>query len=107
MSRAAQGCVVGNQSFAIKIVETIVHQGHALFAPGLDCIFELMQLILTNQVTHSTVRYDELIRENPACAIRSRKEFLGNYPLKRIAKLEDDLTLRASFENADYTLQGM
>ena len=49
MAGAAEGGVVGEEGFAVKVVTAIIHQSHPLFAAGLDGVFKLMDLVFTDQ----------------------------------------------------------
>jgi len=46
-----EGGVVGDEALTVEVVQAVVHQGHALFAAGLDRVFQLMDLIFANQIS--------------------------------------------------------
>src|ERR1035437_10919320 len=105
VASAAHGRVIADEALAVQVVEAIVHEGHALFAPGLDGVLQLVDLVLPDQVAHRAVGDDQLIREHATSAVGGGQEFLGDNPLQRVGHLENDLPLRAALENAHDSLQ--
>ena len=70
MSCATECRVVGDHALAIKIIKTIIHQGHAFLTSGLNGVFQLMNIILADQIPDSAVRYNLFVSQHAPCAIR-------------------------------------
>ena len=73
MPCAAQCSVVGDHALAVKIVKAIVHEGHAFFAPGLNGVLQLVNIVLADQIANGTIRNNQLVSEHPPGAVRGGK----------------------------------
>src|SRR6476646_3225758 len=69
MAGAAHGSVVSDESLAVEFVEGIVHERHPLFAPGLNSVFELVQLVFADEVADCAVGENEFVGEDAARAV--------------------------------------
>lgn len=66
MACAAEGGVVADLAFAIKVVKAVVHELHSLFAAGLNRVFQLMKLVFTDQVADGSVGHQQFVSKNAA-----------------------------------------
>src|ERR1051326_2436112 len=107
MSRAAQGRVISDQALAIEIIKTIIHQGHTLFSPRLDRVFQLMKIILANEISDRSVRDNQFVGEDSARAVGCREQFLRDDSLQSIRQLKNDLALSTALKNSDNSFECM
>src|SRR5258705_10479462 len=73
MPGAAQRRVVGDQAFAVQIVQTTVHQVHAFPASGLNRVLELMNLVFADEIAHRAVSDDQFVSQDPPRAVGRRQ----------------------------------
>jgi len=104
---AADRSVVTDHRAAIEVVDAGVHQHHAVLATGLDERFEHMLVILANYIPNGAGGDEQFIGEDAGAAVDAGKEVLRDDALKRVGKLQDDLSLRAAFKNADDPFERM
>src|SRR5262245_39725567 len=98
MAAAAHSGVISDEALAAEFVEAMVHEGHAFFAPGVDSVFELVELVFANEIADRAVCDDEFVGENAPSAIGGREKVLRDDALQSIGELENDLALSAAFE---------
>ena len=98
---AAECSVVADESAAVEVVNTRVHEHHAVLTAGLDERFEHVLVVFADDIPNGGIGDEQFICKNAAAAVDGREEILSNDALKCVGELQNDLTLSAAFENAD------
>ena len=102
---AADGRVVGDGAFAVKFVEMIVQQHHAVLASGLERVFQMVQLVFADQIPHRAGGHEQFVGKHAPGAVGGRQQILRDDSLQRVRELQNNLLLRAAFKHTDDALQ--
>ena len=84
MPGPAQSGIIRNETFAVEIIKAVVHERHAFFAPRLDRVLQLMQIVFTDQIADGAVRHNQFVRQHAAGTVGRRQQFLRDDTLQRI-----------------------
>ena len=104
---AAQGGVVADEASAIEIVETGVHEHHAVLAAGLHRGFEHVFVALANEVADGAGGDEDFVGQHAAGAVDGREQILRDDALQGVGELHDDLPLEVAFKDAGDALKGV
>ena len=101
------GGVVGDEAAGVEVVETVVHEDHAVFAAGLHGGVEHVRVAFADEVADTAVGDEEFERENAAGTVGGGEEFLRDDALECVGELKNDLFLGIAFEDADDAFHGL